>query len=79
MAEPKGTRRRARRKLPEGIVEIECAELRTVAHRELEAVELTVVDPNGNGYRTWIGADLAPHAALRFCAATVRLVEAIPT
>ncbi len=46
-----------------------------VAHTALNAVELTVVDPAGRGFRTWIGAAVAPSAALRFCAATVRLVE----
>jgi hypothetical protein len=61
------------------ITEIECGEIRFVAHRELEAIELTVVDPAGRGFRTWIGADLAPRAALLFCAATVRLAEGITT
>jgi hypothetical protein len=37
---------------------------------------LTVVDPNGRGYRTWIGGDLAPAAALRFVGATLRLISA---
>jgi hypothetical protein len=44
-------------------------------HTALIAVELTVVYPAGRGFRTWIGADLAPRAALPFCAATVRLAE----
>jgi hypothetical protein len=61
------------------IVEIECAELRTIAHLGLNAVELTVVDPSGKGFRTWLGADLAPTAALRFCAAVVRLIGGDPT
>jgi hypothetical protein len=38
------------------IVEIECAELRTIAHLGLNAVELTVVDPSGKGFRTWLGS-----------------------
>ena len=46
-----------------------------VADRLLNAIELAVTDPAGNGYRTWIGAAVAPSAALRFCAATVRLIE----
>jgi hypothetical protein len=29
---------------------------------ELNAVELTVVDPGGRGFRTWSGADLASSA-----------------
>jgi hypothetical protein len=33
------------------IIEIECAELRTLAHAHLNAVELTVVDPSGRGSR----------------------------
>jgi hypothetical protein len=61
------------------IVDLECGEIRFLAHRELEAVELTVTDPSGNGYRTWLGVDLAPTAALRFCAAVVRLIGGDPT
>jgi hypothetical protein len=76
MADAKPTRRRARRN---PIREIEAAELRIVAHHVLNAVELTVVDQTGRGFRTWIGADLAPTAALRFCAATVRLIGGDPT
>jgi hypothetical protein len=60
------------------ITEIECAELRAIADGELNAVELTVLDPAGNGYRTWIGADRAPEAALRFVGATLRLLGAAP-
>jgi hypothetical protein len=71
MAEAKPTRHRARRN---PIIELEAAEVRIVAHFELAAVELTVTDQNGRGYRTWIGFDIAPHCALRFCAATVRLL-----
>jgi hypothetical protein len=71
MAGQKTTRRRARRN---SIVEQEAAEVRIVAHFELAAVELTVTDQTGRGYRTWIGYDIAPHVALRFCAATVRLL-----
>ena len=56
------------------VVELECAEFRTVAHHALNAIELTVTDPAGNGYRIWIGADVAPAAALRFGAAVVRLI-----
>jgi hypothetical protein len=59
------------------IVEVECAELRTIAHTALNAVELTITAPDGNGYRTWIGADYAPRAALKFCAATVRLIDGV--
>jgi hypothetical protein len=70
------TRHRARHN---PVSEIECAELHTVAHHTLHALELTVVDPEGRGFRTWIGADVAPHAALRFCAATVRLIGGDPT
>jgi hypothetical protein len=61
------------------ITEIECAELRTVARATLNAVELTVLDQTGRGFRTWIGADAAPSAALKFCAATVRLISGDPT
>jgi hypothetical protein len=57
------------------IVEIECGNIRFAAHSALNALELTVTSPEGNGYRTWIGADLAPRAALLFCAAVVRLIE----
>ena len=76
MAEAKASRRRARRN---PVVELECCELRILAHRELNAIELTVIDPAGKGYRTWIGADLAPSAALHFCGATMRLIEADQT
>ena len=50
-----------------------------MAHTTLNAVEWTVTDPEGRGFRTWVGADLAPRAALLFCAATVRLIEGITT
>jgi hypothetical protein len=77
MATDDSKRRRAPRKPRQpAIVEIEAAEFRTVAHHQLNAVELTVVDPNGRGYRTWIGGDLAPAAALRFVGATLRLISA---
>jgi hypothetical protein len=80
MATDDSKRPSARRKPREpAIVEIEAAELRTIAHHALNAVELTVVDPSGRGFRTWIGADLAPSAALRFCAAVVRLIGGDPT
>ena len=73
MATRDSRHRHALRK-PESITEIECAEIRTIAHQALNAVELTLTDQAGNGFRIWIGADLAPTAALRFCAATVRLI-----
>jgi hypothetical protein len=76
MAESKPRRPRAPRK---PVKEIECAEARFVAHHALNAVELTVVDQTGRGYRTWIGADLAPHAALKFCGAVMRLTGADST
>ena len=57
------------------IIEIELGNIRFAAHTALNALELTVTAPDGSGYRTWIGADLAPRAALLFCAAVVRLVE----
>jgi hypothetical protein len=72
MAESKPRRPRAPRK---PVKEIECAEARFVAHHALNAVELTVVDQTGRGFRTWIGADVAPHVALRFCAAVVHLIS----
>jgi hypothetical protein len=76
MAKPKPTRQRARRN---PVREIECAELRIVAHHALNCIEMTLTDPAGRGYRTWIGADLAPHAALKFCGAVMRLTGADPT
>ncbi len=72
MADQKGTRRARRRKT--AIVEIEAAEVRIVSHFELAALELTVTDQNGCGYRTWVGHDIAPHVALKLCAAVVRLL-----
>ena len=44
MAKPKPTRQRAARN---PVVELECCELRILAHRELNAIELTVIDPAG--------------------------------
>jgi hypothetical protein len=72
MAEAKTTRRRTRSK---PVIELECSAFQVVAHHHLNAVELTVVDQDGRGFRTWVGADIAPTAALRFCAAVVRLVS----
>jgi hypothetical protein len=46
-----------------------------VAHHALAAVELTVVDQEGRGYRTWVGADVAPAVALRFFGALIRLIS----
>jgi hypothetical protein len=37
------------------ITEIELADITFVTHRALNAVELTVVDSSGAGYRTWLG------------------------
>jgi hypothetical protein len=57
----------------------ERAQASTIARPELHATEVTVTDPAGRGYRTWIGADLAPTAALRLCATVVRLLGSNPT
>jgi hypothetical protein len=62
----------------QSIVELECVGVGILAHSALNAVELTVTDPQGN-HRTWIGADLAPTVALRLCAAVVRLIGGDPT
>ena len=58
--------------------EIEAVEIRFLAHGELNAVELTVLDQNGRGFRSWIGADRVSEAALRFVGATLRLLGAEP-
>jgi len=42
------------------ITDLERSEIRAVAHRELHAVELTVVDRAGRGFHTLLGADLVP-------------------
>jgi hypothetical protein len=63
----------------ENIVELECAGIGFLAHTTLNAIEMTVVAPDGSGFRTWIGADAAPTVALKFGAAVVRLVEGVTT
>ena len=72
MAKPKATRGRGCSK--PGIVELECAGVQILAHHALNAVELTVVDQDGRGFRTWLGADVAPAVALRFFGAVMRLI-----
>jgi hypothetical protein len=71
MAGSKATRRGGR---SNPIREIETAGVQIVAHHALNAVELTVVDEAGRGYRTWFGADAAPTVALRFFGAVMRLI-----
>ena len=72
MAESKTTHRRRRNK--PGITELECAGNQIVAHHALNAVEITLVDQDGRGVRTWVGADVAPAIALRFFGAVMRLI-----
>ena len=61
------------------IVDLECAGIGFRPDHDLNAIGIWVTASTGKGIRTWIGADAAPSAALRFCAATVRLVEGIAT
>jgi hypothetical protein len=61
------------------IHEIELGAITFVTHRELEAVEVTIVSPEGDGVRTWLGRDIAAVTALRFVGATLRLIEGITT
>jgi hypothetical protein len=56
------------------ITDLECGEARFVCHHELDAIEVTVTDPAGVGFRTWVGRDFAATAALHFVGAVMRLL-----
>ena len=61
------------------IVEIELGSIAFIAHRELQAVEMTITAPDGAGVRTWVGIDVAPITALHFVGAVMRLISGDPT
>jgi hypothetical protein len=80
MGSEKPTRRRARRNPSEpSMIDLELGTIAFTAHRELEAVEMTVISPEGRGFKTWLGSDIAAVTALRFVGAVMRLISADPT
>ena len=57
------------------VTDVECDTIRVIPHLVLNAIEIVVLNPTGDGYRTWIGGDIASDFAFRVSIAAADLLR----